>query len=75
MAWNQPPMKTAAPEYSSNMWLVKPSHGDLSVQRISRSTFDPHAVEHQGDVDKERVVHLIARVKVHAMYRFATLLV
>ena len=51
MAWNQPPKKTVAPECSSNMWFVKPSHGDLPVQRISRSTFDPRTVEHQGDVE------------------------
>ena len=54
MIWNQPPKKTVAPECSSNMWFVKPSHGDLPVQRISRSTFDPRAMKHQGDVDKER---------------------
>ena len=54
MIWNQPPKKTVAPECSSNMWFVKPSHGDLPVQRISRSTFDPHTMKHQGDVDKER---------------------
>jgi len=63
MAWNQPPKKTVAPECSSNMQFVKPSHGDLPVQRISRSTFDPRALEHQEDVDKERVDHLIARVR------------
>ena len=33
------------------------------MQRINRSTFDPRAVEHQGDVDKERVDCLIARVR------------
>ena len=32
MIWNQPPKKTVAPEYSSNIWFVKPSHGDLPVQ-------------------------------------------
>ena len=63
MAWNQPPKKSVAPEYSSNMRFVKPSHGDLPVQRISRSTFDPRAVEHQRDADKERVCHLIACVR------------
>ena len=63
MAWNQPPKKTVAPECSSSMRFVKPSHGDLPVQRISRSTFDPCAVEHQGDVDKERVCYLIACVR------------
>ena len=45
------------------MRFVKPSHGDLPVQRISRSTFDPRAVEHQGDVDKGRICHLIACVR------------
>ena len=64
MVWNQPPKKTVAPECSNNMWFVKPSHGDLLVQQISRSTFDPRAVEHQGDVDKERVAKLITRVRV-----------
>ena len=63
MAWNQPPKKTVAPECSSSMRFVKPSHDNLSVQQISRSTFDPRAVEHQGDVDKERVCHLIACVR------------
>ena len=63
MASNQPPKKTVAPECSSNMWFIKPSHGDFPVQRISRSTFDPRAVEHQGSVDKERVDRLIRHVK------------
>ena len=63
MVWNQPPKKTVAPECSSDMWFVKPSHGDLPVQRINRSTIDPRAVEHQGDVDKERVVQLITCVR------------
>ena len=63
MAWNQPPKKTVAPKCSSNMWFVKPSHGDFPVQRISRSTFDPHAVEHQGNVDKERVDRLFRHVR------------
>ena len=49
MAWNQLPEKTVTPECSSNMQFVKPSHRDLSLQRIS-STFDPHCVEHRGDV-------------------------
>ena len=43
-------------------YLKSMSNGDLPVQRI-RSTFDPHAVEQQGDVDKERVDHLIAHVR------------
>ena len=63
MAWNQPPKKTVAPECSSNMWFVKPNHGDFLVQRISRSTFDPRAVEHQGNIDKERVDHLSRHVR------------
>ena len=45
------------------MRFVKPCHGDLPVQRINRSTFDPRAVEHQGNVDEERVAQLITRVK------------
>ena len=52
-----------APECSSNMWFVKPTHGDFLVQRISRKTFYPRAVEHQGNVDKERVDHLIRHVR------------
>jgi len=63
MAWNQLPKKTVAPECSSNMQFVKLSHGDLPVQQISRSTFDPHALEYQEDVDKERVDHLITHVR------------
>ena len=63
MAWNQPPKKTVAPVCSSNMWFVKPSHGDFLEQQISRSTFDPHAMEHQGNVDKERVDRLIRHVR------------
>ena len=46
MAWNQPPKKTVTPECSSNMQFIKLSHGDLPLQRISRSTFDPRCVEH-----------------------------
>ena len=61
MTWKQPPKKTVTTEYSSSMWFIKPSYGDLPVQRIS--SFDPRAVEHQGDVDKERVDHLIACVR------------
>ena len=45
------------------MRFVKPCHGDLPVQQINRSTFDPRAVEHQGNVDEERVAQLITRVK------------
>ena len=66
MAWNQPPKKTVAPERSSEMRFVKPCHSDspdLPVQRISRSTFDPCAVEHRGSIDKEQVSTLIARVR------------
>ena len=65
MAWNQPPKKPVAAECSSNMTFVKPSHDDnpdLPVQRISRSTFDPCAVEHLGEVDRNRVNNLISLV-------------
>ena len=56
MAWNQPPKKTVTPECSSNMQFIKPSHGDLPLQkRISRSTFDPHCVKHRGDVNQEKL--------------------
>ena len=63
MTWNQPPKKTVTPDCSSSMQFVKPSHGDLPLQRIRRSTFDPHAVEYQGDIDKERVDRLIVHVQ------------
>ena len=66
MAWNQPPKKFVAAECSSNMRFVKPSHGDnpdLPIQRISRSTFDPRPIEHQGEVDRDRVNNLISRVR------------
>ena len=66
MAWNQPPKKFIVAECSSNMRFVKPSHGDnpeLPVQRISRSTFDPRPIEHQGEVDRDRVNNLISRVR------------
>ena len=33
------------------------------MQRMCRNTFDPCAVEHQGNFDKERVDHLITHVK------------
>ena len=63
MAWNQPPKKSVTPECSSNMRFVKPSYGYLPLQRISRSTFDSRAVEHQGDVEKERVDHFIPCIR------------
>ena len=62
MAWNQPPKKTVTPECSSNMQFVKPSHGDLSLQIISRSTFDPRCMEHR-DVNQEKLDCLILCVR------------
>ena len=48
---------------SGNMQFVKPSHGDLQLQRISRSTFDPRCVEHRGDVNQEKLDCLILHVR------------
>ena len=65
MVWNQPP-KIVTPQCSSNMRFFKPSHDnnpDLPVQSVSRSAFDPRAVKHWGEVDRDKVNILISHVR------------
>jgi len=44
------------------MQFGKLSHGDIPLQRISRSTFDPRSVEYR-DVNQKKLDHLILCVR------------
>jgi len=56
------------------MQFVKPRYGNLPPQRIARSTFDPHAVEHQGDKEMIILSHISeSSCHIHACNTFGVM--